>query len=195
MSLYTYVPGKDELLDLMHDRVLAELPSTYDLSGGWRPAVEAWAVDTWRCYLRHPWVLQVSQARPVLGPAGFAALNTLVGVLRETGMAVRELRASVTLLTDFVRGAARTVADARQAAQATGVSDEDWWTERSAALGEVAPDFAERFPMVVWVESAAEPVRDSQPYLQTQVESLFTTALAVVLDGVAQRCRAARSRS
>src|SRR5688500_18770488 len=35
MSLYTYVPGKPELLDLMLDAVLGETPSAYALDGGW----------------------------------------------------------------------------------------------------------------------------------------------------------------
>ncbi|TDQ04420.1 TetR/AcrR family transcriptional regulator [Labedaea rhizosphaerae] len=187
MSLYTYVPGKDELVDLMYDRVMGWLPTSYELDAGWRAAIEAWAADTRRCYLRHPWVLQVSQARPVLGPGGLTAMNTLVGILRTTGLAAPELRAVVTLLTDFVRGAAQTVADARQAARSTGESDADWWAARSAALAELAPDFAERFADVVWIERSAAPVAESAPYLETQVDAMFATALGVLLDGVEAR--------
>lgn len=187
MSLYTYVPGKGELIDLMYDRVMGRLPTAYEVGEGWRAAVEAWAVDTYRCYLGHPWVLQVSQARPVLGPGGLAAMNTLVGILRATGLAAQELRAVVSLVSDFVRGAAQTVADARQAAQATGESDEDWWTARWTALAELAPDFAERFPNMVWIEQSASPPAASRSYLETQVDATFATALAVLLDGVEAR--------
>src|SRR5690348_16290487 len=67
MALYTYVPSNSELVDLMYDRALGELPTQYDLSHGWRPAVVAWADNYWAFFLRHPWVLQVSSARPVLG--------------------------------------------------------------------------------------------------------------------------------
>lgn len=187
MSLYTYVPGKNELVDLMYDRVMGWLPTSYEVEESWRAAVEAWAADTRRCYLRHPWLLQVSQARPVLGPGGLTALNTLVGVLRTTGLAAPELRAVVTLLSDFVRGAAQTVADARQAARATGESDEDWWAARSAALSDLAPDFGDRFPDLVWIEQAAAPVAEAQPYLETQVDATFATALGVLLDGIEAR--------
>jgi AcrR family transcriptional regulator len=187
MSLYTYVPGKNELVDLMYDRVMASLPTSYDMAPGWRQAIEAWAADTWGCYLRHPWVLVVSQARPVLGPGGFAALNTLVGILRTTGLAAHELRAVLVLLTDFVRGAAQTVTDARQAAHATGESDEDWWAARSAAMAELAPDFAERFADVVWIEQSAQPKAQERPYLETQVDATFATALGVLLDGIEVR--------
>lgn len=187
MSLYTYVPGKDELLDLMYDRVMGWLPTSYEVGEGWRAAIGAWAVDTHRCYLRHPWVLQVSQARPVLGPGGLTAMNTLIGILRTTGLAAPELRAVVALLSDFVRGAARTVADARQAARVTGESDEDWWTTRSAALTELATDFADRFPMVVWIEQSSVPSPETEPYLETQVDATFATALSVLLDGIEAR--------
>lgn len=87
MALYTYVPGKAELLDLMHDRVLGELPTSYDLTAGWRPAATAWAEDAFACYLRHPWVLQISQARPVLGPAELGAMETLLRILTGAGLA------------------------------------------------------------------------------------------------------------
>jgi len=38
MALYTYVPSKRELLDLMYDRAIAELPGDDDLAAGWRAA-------------------------------------------------------------------------------------------------------------------------------------------------------------
>ncbi|CAO0836452.1 hypothetical protein SMICM17S_04976 [Streptomyces microflavus] len=44
------------------------------------------------------------------------------------------------------------MADARRAARATGSSDEEWWAARAAALTELVPDFAERFPAVVRLE-------------------------------------------
>jgi AcrR family transcriptional regulator len=68
MALYTYVPGKDELVDLMYDGAHAELPARYDLGQGWRAAVTSWATHLVGFYVRHPWTLQVSFARPVLGP-------------------------------------------------------------------------------------------------------------------------------
>src|SRR6266542_707026 len=77
MALYTYVPGKDELLDLMYDGAHAELPASYDLGEGWRAAVTRWATDLVRCYVRHPWAPQVSFARPVLGPDEQAVLEAL----------------------------------------------------------------------------------------------------------------------
>ncbi|RJL27255.1 TetR/AcrR family transcriptional regulator [Bailinhaonella thermotolerans] len=187
MALYTYVPGKNELLDLMYDRVLGELPGEYDLAAGWRAALTAWARDLREFYLRHPWVLQLSQARPVLGPNEYRMLETLVAVLRGTGLGPAGLRPIVATLFNVVAGAARTTAEARQAGRATGVSDEDWWNARTGLLQELEPAFPERFPGVVWLESGAQappPAEDGTPYLEHQAARAFQAGLALVLDGI-----------
>ncbi|CAO0836451.1 TetR family transcriptional regulator OS=Streptomyces microflavus OX=1919 GN=Smic_52950 PE=4 SV=1 [Streptomyces microflavus] len=88
MALYTHVPGKSELLDLMYDAVHAELPSRVPGVGAGRLAGAAHRMGRGylEFYVRHPWVLQVSQARPVLGPHEYANLDTLVRLLGATGL-------------------------------------------------------------------------------------------------------------
>ncbi|MFF3324038.1 TetR/AcrR family transcriptional regulator [Streptomyces sp. NPDC002889] len=189
MSLYTYVPSKDELVDLMHDRVLAELPTEYDTGAGWRAAITAWADDMWAFYLRHPWVLQVSQARPVLGPGEYAQLETVVRILGGIGLEPLRVRRLIAVLFQFVRGMARVTAEHRQAGPATGVSDEEWWAVRSALLMEVAPDFAERFPALAALEShataaAEEESGEAAPYMEREAEEAFRVGLALILDGI-----------
>jgi AcrR family transcriptional regulator len=186
MALYTHVPNKGELIDLMYDRALAELPTDYELEAGWRASLASWAEDTRAFYLRHPWVLQVSQARPVLGPHEFTVLETLVRILHETGLEPRVLRGIVGALMHFARGAAQTIADSRQAATATGVSGQDWWFSRSPVLEEVAPDFDQRFPMAAWIQSdSTSPSEDeTTPYLEREAKQNFEVGLAVLLDGI-----------
>ncbi|GAA4442580.1 hypothetical protein GCM10023148_49710 [Actinokineospora soli] len=105
MALYTHVPGKSELLELMYDRALAELPSDYP--GEWRDALAAWADDGMAFYLRHPWLLHISQARPVLGPNEFQLLETVAAVLHRVGLRPRVAGGAVGLLLHYVRGAAQ----------------------------------------------------------------------------------------
>ncbi|MER7697611.1 MULTISPECIES: TetR/AcrR family transcriptional regulator C-terminal domain-containing protein [unclassified Streptomyces] len=201
MALYTYVPGRSELLDLMYDAVHAELPARRPEPGDWRAALTAWAGEMLEFYVRHPWVLQVSQARPVLGPHEYAGLDTLVALLRATGLEAGVLRRLVGTLFPFVRGAAQAVADARLAAAATGSSDEEWWAARSAALLELVPDFAERFPAVSRLEGEgpAEPYpgpdgghegTEAAPYPEREARETFRVGLGVLLDGI----EAARAR-
>nr|WP_221308512.1 TetR/AcrR family transcriptional regulator [Nocardiopsis mwathae] len=192
MALYTYVPSKSELVDLMYDRVLVELPTDYDDSDGWRAAVTAWARDMWDFYLRHPWVLQVSQARPVLGPNEYVVLETVVRILRGTGLPASALRRVVGTLFHFVRGIASTAAEARQAAAATGMSDDEWWFTRSPLLEEVAPDFAERFPMLTRMEreGAFRNEDETVPYLEQEARQTFRAGLGIILDGIEAARRA-----
>ncbi|TDD33578.1 TetR family transcriptional regulator [Actinomadura sp. KC06] len=192
MALYTYVPGKSVLVDLMYDRALGELPGGYDASAGWRAALEAWAEDSWAFYLRHPWMLQVSQARPVLGPGEYRALEALLGVLAGTGLAAPRVRRAVAALSSVVRGAALTLAESRQAVRATGLSEERWWTGRAGVLQDLVPGFAERFPLVAWLQAedtstgAAGQGGDvgEVPFLERAAREAFEGGLVLVLDGI-----------
>lgn len=186
MALYTYVPGKSELLDLMYDLAHAELPADYDLTDGWRAAIIRWADDLWSCYLRHPWVLQVSPARPVLGPHEYLLLESAARILYPSGLAATSLRRIIGSLINFVRGAAKTVAETRLAPGATGSSDDEWWLARSAMLTEVAPDFAARFPTVTRMERDGAFRLDDEtvPYLEQEAHEMFRTGLELLLDGV-----------
>ncbi|MFD0690129.1 TetR/AcrR family transcriptional regulator [Actinomadura fibrosa] len=199
MALYTYVPGKNELVDLMYDRALAELPASYPTELGWRAAVTSWAEDSWAFYLRHPWMLQVSQARPVLGPNEYGVLETLLGVLSATGLPAPAVRRAVSTLSSVVRGAAQTVAESREAVRATGLTEDQWWFSRTQVLLELAPDFAERYPKVAWLDTEGastqtfDEATDTQadgapaedvPYLERAAREAFEGGLAIVLDGI-----------
>lgn len=190
MALYTYVPGKAELVDLMYDRAHAALPSAYPRADGWRAAAQAWADDLWACYQAHPWVLQVSQVRPVMGPCEYAAVEAVTRILSETGLPARLLTRTVGTLFHFVRGAASTVAEAGQAVTDTGQTNEQWWAARSAMLPEVVPDFAERYPTIVRL--GAEDTfewDESRPYLEQQARETFEVGLSIILDGVESAVR------
>ncbi len=191
MALYTYVPGKDELLDLMYDRVHAELPTRYPMGRGWRSAARAWARALGDFFLRHPWTLQISYARPVLGPNEQMMLETLVGIVRPTGLSAPALRRAVSALLHLVRGAAQTRADARAAARATGTSSALWWQARAARLTEVAPDFAERFPHSTWLgrQGSGGAVGDPEAYFTHQADDAYTAAVELLLDGIEAQLR------
>ncbi len=185
MALYTYVPGKDELVDLMYDGAHAELPGRYDLGQGWRAAVTAWATDLVGCYVRHPWALQVSFARPVLGPNEQAVVEALARVLRQAGLPAAVARRVVSLLFYVARGTAQTVAESRLVVAAGGASEQAW-SGRTAALRQVAPDFAQRFPDSAWLAGAGAAHRqgDATPYLEREATAAFTVGLTVLLDGI-----------
>lgn len=186
MALYTYVPSKSELVDLMYDAVIAEAHHTYELGGGWRTALIAWAEDLWEFYLRHPWVLQVSQARPVLGPNEYVVLETVLEILFDSGLETVEVRRLTGVLFQFVRAVAQVVAESRAAAAATGTSDDDWWHARAPLLEEMATDFSTRFPMVTKMATTGGFTMSDEgvPYQEQAAIETFHSGLSRLLDGI-----------
>lgn len=134
MSLYTYVPGKAELIDVMLDTVAGEAPLLDDLPGDWRERVERWAREAYASHQRHPWVLQVATVHPPMGPNEVAWTDSALRALAGTGLAERELVAMISVIDGYVRGVARTSVDAAQVEQRTGVTDEQWYASVAPML-------------------------------------------------------------
>jgi len=201
MALYTYVPGKAELLDLMLDSVLGELATAPSTAHGWRAAVEASARQAWAFYERHPWVLQISGSRALLGPSELDAYEAQVRLFDGLGLTAVDQTRMVGVVASFVRGAARAVADARAAERATGVSDDDWWTARSAVLDELIGDdwWPERYPTLTRLDAekaflqAERSPDDPTPYLEYEELAVFEFGLQRLLDGIEAYVQAAAS--
>jgi AcrR family transcriptional regulator len=191
MGLYTYVPGKAELVDLMLDTVLGELPTSYALDGGWRAAAEASARDSWAFYERHPWVLQISGTRPTLGPHEMDVYETQLRIFDNLGFSCVEQTRTVGVLASFVRGAAKTVSDAWAAEQATGLSDDDWWNARNPLFDEVTGDiWGERYPVATRLSEGQafdqlDRPDETTPYLVQDALDVFEFGLQRLLDGIA----------
>ncbi|ASR39319.1 hypothetical protein BAY61_15450 [Prauserella marina] len=133
MSLYTYVPGKAELVSLMLDAVDArgELPHTVD--GGWREQTAAWAREDWLLYQRHEWMLRTPGRQP-LGPNTMRRFDSALRALRGTGLPQDELVAAADVIDSYTRGMAARAADSRQLERRTGTSERTWWDEYGPLL-------------------------------------------------------------
>ncbi|MFD6948567.1 TetR family transcriptional regulator [Nocardiopsis sp. TSRI0078] len=188
MSLYTYVASKNELVELMYDHAFKELAEAAEAEAetGWRAATTAWATRLWDFFLRHPWTLEVSQARPVLGPNEYRLFESLASVLHRAGLAPAQIRSAYGNLFTLVRGPAQTASEARRAQEVTGVPEDRWWYERSAQLERVAPDFSERFPVLTLMseQGAFDNENDSEPYLEQEAWETFRFGLEALLDGI-----------
>ena len=153
MSLYTYVPGKAELIDVMLDTVSGETARPDREPGQWRAALEQIARENWALYHRHPWVLQVAAYRPPMGPRIIAKYEYELGAVEGIGLSDVEMDSVLTLVLGYTAGAARGSVEAGQAEQQTGVSDAEWW-EANAPLLEQVFD-GDRFPVAARVGAAA----------------------------------------
>jgi AcrR family transcriptional regulator len=134
MSLYRYVPGKAELLDLMLDRV-NECADEAELAGlGWRERLQACARGSWALYLRHPWLLQVDQSRFVIGPNALAGFEQYMRGLGGLDLSDPERVMVVTVVDGLITGIARAHVNAMQAEKRTGMTDEEHWTAQDPIL-------------------------------------------------------------
>src|SRR4051812_22226859 len=68
MSLYRYVAGKDDLLDLILDEAYGQIPLPPRSRSDWRKQLKMVAVETRRVLKKHAWVSSLITMRPNLGP-------------------------------------------------------------------------------------------------------------------------------
>jgi AcrR family transcriptional regulator len=184
MSLYTYVPGKAELLDVMLDTVLGEIAEAERPAAGWRARLEQRAREYWALYRRHPWALQVSGARPLLGPNETALFDSALHAVAGIGLDAGEMILVISLVGGYARGAAQGAVEAAHAEQRTGLSDDQWWAAREPILDKYFD--ADRFPTVASVQLSGgfDPAEGGLDYnLQHAVDS-FEFGLQRVLDGI-----------
>jgi AcrR family transcriptional regulator len=203
MSLYTYVPGKAELIDVMFDTVCAEADGsagednadgssadgsktdedtadqdTADEDSGWRARLERVARDNWAMYHRHPWMLHVAPNRPVLGPNALAMYERELNAVDGIGLSDVEMDSVVILVAGHVEGAARRSIETAHAERSTGMTDEQWWSAHAPLLAKLV-DFR-RFPTASRVGSAAGEVHGAA----YNPDHAFEFGLQRVLDGI-----------
>ena len=179
MALYTYVPSKAELVDLMLDRALRELDITYDVADGWRAAARRWALDLWDFYLRHPWVHQISSARPVLGPGSYLTMERPAELFASTDLNAADVMKIVGTVSGFVAGMTRQIAELREATRAVGQTEMDWWTTQSELIAELVPDVDARFPRLAAAnaEGAFDFEHEPEQYLEQEARNGFEFGL------------------
>jgi AcrR family transcriptional regulator len=178
MSLYTYLPGKAELLDLMVDAVYGEVGRPCCDEGDWRGSLEAVARQNWAMYLRHPWLLQAAVNRPVLGPHTMTKYEHELRAVARSGLTPIEMDLVIGIVTNYVHGAVRNVVELPPAESRTGMTDQQWWAAYGPLLAEVIDP--ERFPTAAAVGTASadggggpfDPARS------------FELGLRLILDGL-----------
>ena len=175
MSLYTYVPGKAELLDLMVDASVG--PST-TVDGPWRERLERIAREQWERYHRHPWLLEITMVRPVLGPNVTARYEHELRAIDGIGLTDLEMDGVVTLIAGHTEGAARRSLEAALAERRTGQSDQAWWEARTPILERLIEPGA--YPVAGRVGQAAGEAHNAA----YAPEHTFWFGLQRILDGV-----------
>jgi len=154
MSLYTYLPGKAELIEIMLDAVHGELTAPTPPEGGWRERLEQVARSNWDLARRHPWTVRVATAtRPPMGPGSIAKYERELAAVAGSGLDDVEMDAVVTLVNQYVQSAARGAADAADIERSSGLDDQAWWAATAPWLSRVFDP--SRYPLAARVGAAA----------------------------------------
>ena len=178
MSLYTYVPGKAELLDLMLDTVYRQMPRADHAGEPWRTRVDAIARENRALFDRHPWVAAVSTVRPPLGPGLMAKYEHELRAFEGLGLDDVEMDAALTYLLSFVQVAAQAALDARTAHHDSAMSDEQWWAANGPLLARVFDEAS--YPTAARVGATAGAAHGAAYH----PEHAYDFGLQRVLDGL-----------
>lgn len=169
-SLYRYVATRDDLIELMADRVAAEI--TFGPPTG-RPLddVLRLARESRRVYLRHPWLLDHAP-RATIGPRAIDYLDRLLAVLTDHPADTRTKLEAVGVLNAVIASLTRAELDRRQEGrtipQAQRAQHE--YLTHVAAAG--------RHPHLAAALAAGQAPHDEPP------EDLFTRIVTRVLRGL-----------
>ncbi len=135
MTLYRYIPGKGELLDLMLDHLEGVDAEPAPAEGeGWRESLTRIAWSTYRHYVAHPWLLQVNQSRPLLGPNALLGFERFLMALDGLGLTGKERMTVIMSLDAYVTGIARHYVLLHQAQEESEVSDEEFWNAQAPIM-------------------------------------------------------------
>jgi AcrR family transcriptional regulator len=133
-SLYRYVATRDELIELMTDRVNAEISYAACGAGGWLDDLLVLAREARGVCLRHPWVLDVFASSAPVGPHTLVYLDRCLASLAPLPLGGKEKLEAIAVLQSLVASLAR----AELAQQLDGTEPPPWRRARDAYLRHAA---------------------------------------------------------
>jgi AcrR family transcriptional regulator len=173
-TLYRYVTGRDELLELMVDTVNGSDGVVTGKPDDWRAGLALVAREARARFLAHPWLASQLVARPTIGP------NTLLGAEFVIAIALElvddpDTAAAVTSsLMAYVQGSVAAELAEREAQRRTGLDEHAWRETVAPWVRSILADA--RFPAFAQVVLAADDL---------SFEDRFTFGLERLLDGFA----------
>lgn len=153
-TLYRYVSGRDELIELMVDAVYAGEPDPLEHPTSWRDGFRLVAREARAMLVAHPWLAAQLVGRPTIGPNALRGAEFVtsiaIGLTRDPATAA----ATTSSLLAYVLGSvAEEIAEA-QAQRRTGVDERTWRGTIAPWLRAIVEDG--RYPAFARVALAAD---------------------------------------
>ena len=192
MTVYSYVRGKEEILDLVVDRVAADI-ALPPVEADWRERARELGHSLRAALLAHPDGARLISERPVTSPNAFRLFDAGLGIFRSAGFRDPEAVAAYFAFGNYVMGcAAQETAAMRQLRIPTG---NDARTPNPADVVRLLP--AERFPNIralapyIYGGAAPSPETRADDAADDPAMARFDFGLESLLDGLWARLRAA----
>jgi AcrR family transcriptional regulator len=188
MSLYHYIRSKDELLDLMGDRIMGgQLVDDADLEGGWREALTAIAQATRRNFERHPWMGGAMSPRPstIPGPNALRHVDQSLAAVADLGLDVPAQMEIIAVVDDYVIGF--VVRSLRVAEHEEGLDEDTVAAWMEATFGHLRAQIESgEFPHLQRAVEAnrAAGGNDEDLGRMASSEERFERGLELLLDGI-----------
>jgi AcrR family transcriptional regulator len=183
MTLYYYVRTKDELVALMDDAIMGEVPvPAEEFPTHWYDALIAIGTRTWEVMMRHPWApYSLQNAMP--GPNAMRHFEQSLAAVAETDLDPAGKFTLLAMVDDYVHGNALRSAEVRERTAAPddeAVKAAMAFAERQLATGE--------FPHTEALFGGVHP-RDAFGELigGRSERDRFLNGLTTLLDGAAAR--------
>jgi AcrR family transcriptional regulator len=181
MTVYHYVPNKEQLLDGMVEIVFGEIELPTDAD--WKTALRRRAVSTRAALNRHRWAVGLMESRATPGLNSLRLHDAVLGCLRGAGFSIEDTIQAYSVQDAYIYGFAlqekslpfETPAEA--AAVAAAQSEEYAELEPERHLG----DLAQRFPHL------AEVVGGHVAKVGYDFDEAFEHGLDLILDALEYR--------
>ncbi|MFD5383673.1 TetR/AcrR family transcriptional regulator [Streptomyces sp. NPDC021218] len=175
MSLYRYVPSRDDLIELMADHLMGEIDITGMPSGDWRADLTRYANGLRAMWLRHPWVATVHRSLPGFGPNQLLLIERVMGAL-DAHVSIDENLRLMALLNSHIEGAVREEISMAEEVRRSGLSASEWMARSSPRIHQLVN--SGKYPIFTKIVTESH-----QPHLNR--DDQFRNGLEHLLDFIA----------
>jgi AcrR family transcriptional regulator len=171
LSLYRHVASKDDLVALMVEAAMTDVPLPDSAPRDWRHGLERAAHRDWDLYHRHPWILPrvMVTTRAHFSPALAADSENALSAFDELDLDPAEAFRYMFMFASYVQGVALTYVN-------------DVEAERQSGTAGTSADHGPLFAPGAYPRLARAMRAGSSPW---DLDTLFAKGLAGVLDGIA----------
>ena len=139
MTLYSYVARKEDLIDLVTDRVLGEMLLD-EVPPRWDDALRAIARRTREVAERHQWIIATITQRPRLGPNGLRHLEQSLAAVASLEVDKATATSLLRAIDSYTIGCGAIAFADRQMRARDQISDQEWRASTAAYFERLKDD-------------------------------------------------------